>query len=71
MPHEAVPEIPEVDYLEATNSYMGWCPRCADFTKDSCEPDAHGRKCPECGYLDVVGAENALIMGLFTFKEAE
>lgn len=60
---QSVP-VSQDEYLEATESYMGWCPDCAAFTRDSTEPDAHGYDCPECNGRRVVGAEDALLRGL-------
>lgn len=62
-------EVEEVDYQEAVDSYMGWCPACKEFTRDTTEPDAEGYDCPKCGQNEVVGAEQALIMGLIMFTE--
>lgn len=61
--------IPEARYLEATEAYEGWCSLCEEFTRDMTEPDAEGYKCPVCQDMTVMGAENALIMGQFTFEE--
>lgn len=63
------PTISQERYEEATESYEGWCTKCKDFTRMECEPDAEGYPCPNCNYNTVVGAENALIMGLFEFEE--
>ena len=49
-------------YQEACDAYMGWCPDCKAFTRYSTEPDAHGYDCPECGELNVMGAEDALLL---------
>jgi hypothetical protein len=62
-------EVQEVDYQEAVDSYMGWCPACKKFTRDTTEPDATGYDCPVCKENVVVGAEEALIEGLITFAE--
>lgn len=61
--------VNQADYLEATGSYLGWCTECEEFTRDCTEPDATGYDCPECRGDTVVGAEQALLEGLFTFKE--
>ena len=61
--------INQVDYLEAAEQYLGWCTECEEFTRDCTEPDATGYDCPECDGHTVVGAEQALLEGLFTFKE--
>ena len=60
--------IPEAEYAEATESYQGWCKSCKKFTRDMTEPDARNYKCPVCDQHTVVGAENALIMGLIDFE---
>jgi hypothetical protein len=52
-------------YQDATENYMGWCPNCKDFTREGTEPDAEQYDCPECEENCVVGAEDALLMGLF------
>ena len=59
------------DYEEAAESYLGFCPDCREFTRDRTEPDADHYDCPDCKNTNVVGAENALIMGLIEFKEEE
>ena len=62
-------EVEKADYHEATESYMGWCSVCKEFTRDTTEPDATGYDCPKCGQNEVVGAEQALIEGLITFAD--
>ena len=62
-------EVEEADYHEATESYMGWCPVCKEFTRYTTEPDAEGYDCPKCGQNEVVGAEQAFIAGLITFAD--
>lgn len=53
-------------YREACECLEGFCPCCGDWTAEQCEPDAKDRKCEhgDCGRSWVVGAENAMIMGL-------
>ena len=60
--------VEEADYLEACDSYLGWCPDCSAFTRESTEPDAHGYGCPECNGRNVVGAEDALLERLIELK---
>ena len=55
--------VGETDFLDARDSYRGWCTECLDFTRDCTEPDAHGYRCPDCSGMTVMGAENALISG--------
>lgn len=58
-------EISMEDYQEMVDSNMGYCTHCGDFTRDEfTEPDARDYPCPECGQNTVVGAEEALMMGL-------
>lgn len=52
------------EYNEASEAYIGWCPHCSDFTRDCTEPDAEEYDCPICENHDVVGAEQAVILGL-------
>lgn len=59
------------DYNEAVDQYLGWCTVCKDFTRDSTEPDASGYDCPECEENSVMGAENALILGVIIFEEED
>lgn len=63
--------ISEDDFAEAVDSYQGWCTVCCAFTRDCTEPDAEGYDCEQCGQKTVVGAENALIMGLIDFDGTE
>lgn len=59
------------EYDNACEDYQGWCPDCGEFTRDQTEPDADGYDCPACDGNNVVGAENALIMGLIEVDEDE
>lgn len=56
--------LSEEDFVEMCDSYMGYCKTCKEFTRDSTEPDAENYDCPVCENLTVVGAEDALVMGL-------
>ncbi len=56
--------VSTVDFQDMCDSYMGYCTSCQDFTRDSTEPDAEGYDCPNCGQDTVMGAEQALLMGL-------
>lgn len=57
------------EYNDARGSYMGWCPHCKEFTRDSTEPDAEHYNCPNCGKNDVMGAEIALLTEEFEVEE--
>jgi hypothetical protein len=57
-------QVSEVDYADATENYLGYCTECCEFTTSECEPDAEDYTCDSCEGNTVVGAENALIMGL-------
>ena len=61
-------KVPEAEYVEATESYTGWCKACKKFTRGCTEPDAEDYDCPECEQNTVIGAENALIEGLIDFE---
>lgn len=60
-------KIDEDEYLEATESYSGWCTSCKEFTRENTEPDAEGYDCPKCLERNVVGAEDALLRGFIEF----
>jgi len=62
-------KVSERRYFEASENYEGYCRTCDDFTADMVEPDAHGRKCPICNELSVIGAENAMLSGHIEFEE--
>lgn len=53
------------EYEELREEYVGFCIECG-AERDSCEPDARGYKCDECGNPKVYGIEELLIMGLVT-----
>jgi hypothetical protein len=57
-------KITEEEYVDATENYMGFCTECCAFTTDTVEPDAEDYSCDDCENNTVVGAEQALIMGL-------
>ena len=49
---------------EGIEQDIGFCIRCGAET-DGVEPDAHDRRCDECGELAVYGAEELVIAGLY------
>lgn len=53
-------------FQNAVDASKGWCTHCRKFTRDSTEPDAEGYDCPKCNNNTVMGAENALIVGMIT-----
>ena len=61
--------VNQADYEQAVEDYTGWCTTCKDFTRECTEPDAEDYDCPACEENTVIGAEDALIRGLITFKE--
>jgi len=50
-------------YMKMTDSYMGFCTTCQDFTRGITEPDAEEYDCPNCGKDTVMGTEQALLLG--------
>lgn len=62
-------KVSEADYLDAVDAYIGWCPVCQEFCRECTEPDAESYLCEGCGEEEVVGAENALIMGLIEIED--
>lgn len=56
--------VSEEDFQEAMDNYVGWCPECEDFTRDATEPDAEDYNCEVCDNNHVMGAEQALLLGL-------
>lgn len=57
------------EFQEAVDHYIGYCTTCKKFTRECTEGDATDYDCEQCGCNTVVGAENAMIMGLLTFEE--
>ena len=47
----------EEQYLEASDTYQGFCTVCNDWTRDCTEPDAEGYDCPVCDGNTVQGAD--------------
>ena len=60
-------KVSEQKYLDARDSYYGWCPSCGEFTRECTEPDAENYDCPKCGQDVVVGADQAILLGLIYF----
>lgn len=61
-------KVSSEDYANHTEEYMGFCTNCKDFTTSEVEPDAEGYKCEDCGQRTVVGAEQALLLGLIEIE---
>jgi hypothetical protein len=54
------------EYRDAENDMAGYCPACDKIHDDNrIEPDAYGRRCPECGKATLMGVEEALLRGFF------
>ena len=57
-------KLREERYVEACNENAGYCRQCDDITEDGgVEPDAEGYKCPACDMSELMGIEQALLMG--------
>jgi hypothetical protein len=61
--------ITEEEFSEHCDSYDGVCVACGEWGCGGVEPDAMGYECECCGEMKVMGAENALIMGMIEFSE--
>lgn len=68
---ETMKIVAMVEYEEARECYVGWCPTCEDFTRPMTEPDAHDYDCPVCDGHGVVGAEDALMEGLIEIDDSD
>jgi len=62
-------EISQDEYEEHTEAYDGVCLACGEWTTGGCEPDARDYHCEACDENKVVGAEEALMMGVIEFTE--
>lgn len=56
------------EWQEACDSYTGYCTECKDFTRECTEPDAEGYDCPDCDGDTVVGAEQAMLLGIIELE---
>ena len=59
-----LPTIEQVESEILSDSYLGWCTNCGDWTHDCCEPDAHKAICPDCKQRTCYGAEELVIQSL-------
>lgn len=50
------------EYLEYREEYIGICLECG-AERETCEPDADGYRCEDCGEHAVQGCDNLLAMG--------
>jgi hypothetical protein len=57
------------EYQEHCDSNDGICIHCGQWGCGGVEPDAEGYKCESCGKNGVMGAENALLMGVLDIDE--
>jgi hypothetical protein len=63
-------KMTSAEFREHTENYMGYCKACDDMTTDSVEPDAEGYTCDSCEKNKVMGAEQAMMMGLIEIDDA-
>jgi hypothetical protein len=63
-----LPVMSEHEYIDATESYEGFCIYCGE-TESGIEPDAREYKCEGCGKYGVFGFEELLLMGYVVFRE--
>jgi len=54
----------EAELNQADRDSQGWCTSCKEFTRDCTEPDAEDYDCPKCRQFTVVGAMQAVILGV-------
>jgi len=64
-------EVSTEEYQDAVDSYIGWCTECKAFIRERTEPDADHYDCPTCGRMQVMGAEQALLVGEIELKDDE
>lgn len=50
-------------FQECRDSYYGYCGTCGASQMGSVEPDAEGYDCEACGEPDLMGYEQALLLG--------
>jgi hypothetical protein len=63
------PVVVDMDeYEDAVENYIGFCPDCGEFSRENTEPDAEHYHCDLCENINVLGAEQALIIGLIVFE---
>ena len=58
----------EAEVRQADRDSQGWCLTCEEFTRDCTEPDAEDYDCPKCGENQVVGAQQAVLLGAVDIK---
>ena len=63
-PKHEVKIISVAQYRQANSASEGFCTACQDFTTGCVEPDAEDYECEACGECAVVGADQALLLGL-------
>lgn len=71
MPKANPVKVTEREYHEHCNDYDGVCLACGEWKFGMVEPDARGYKCDneECGAMQVMGTEQALLEGFLLFKD--
>lgn len=60
----AAPLIEEDEYHQHCDNSDGYCTACNTWTTGGVEPDAEGYLCEACGENAVMGAEDAVMMGM-------
>lgn len=63
--------ISMADYQDMAECSMGFCLDCSDWTTETVEPDAEYLPCETCDAEAVVGAEEALVMGVLDVQDDE
>jgi hypothetical protein len=55
--------ITSEEYHQHRGDYDGLCTACMEWTDGGVEPDAEEYECENCGEPQVIGAEQALLLG--------
>ena len=56
-------QIGEEDYHDHVEGSDGICLSCGEWKYGDCEPDAENYRCDECGAMEVMGVEMAMVAG--------
>ena len=64
-------KLTEEQYKEASNDNYGYCRLCDDLAEfGGVEPDAQGYMCPDCDVSEMMGADQALLLGFLEIVSA-